>query len=110
MSLRTNFTGTLDAKLAQARTAGYNSVLTDSLTAITTAMTNAGNQGKSTFTVNIAVTYQPADLRLLGALWYAYQTGVVEALAEQDIMMNEVTAVLNTSDQLATSLDLKFAF
>lgn len=110
MSLRTTFTGAINTKLAEARDSGNDSILVDNLTAITTAMTNAANQGKTKFTVNIAVTYQPADLRLLGALWSAYQTGVLEALASQDIMNNEVIVALNTSDQLSTSLDLKFDF
>ena len=110
MSLRTTYSGALDAKLAEARAAGNTSVLVTNLATITSAMTAAANAGKKKFTVNIPATYQPADLRLLGFLWYAYQTGIVEALASEDIMMNEVTVALNTADQLDTSVDLKFQF
>lgn len=110
MSLRTTYSGALDAKLAEAREAGKDSVLITNLASITSAMTAAANAGKKKFTVNIPVTYQPADIRALGFLWFAYQTGVVEALASEDVMMNEVSVSLNTSDQLATSIDLKFQF
>lgn len=110
MSLRTVYSGAIDAKLAAARTAGYESIVTDSLSAITTAMTAAANSGKRSFTVNIVVSFQPADLRLKGSLWAAYQTGVQAGLAAQDIMNDEVTVNLNTNDQLGTSIDLVFNF
>lgn len=110
MSLRTTFTGALDTKLAEARDAGSDSVLITNLTAITTTITAAANSGKKKFTVNIPVVFQPADLRALGLLWFAYQTGVIQALASEDIMVNEAQVALNSSDQLATSVDLKFSF
>lgn len=110
MSLRTTYTGALDTKLAEARDAGSDSILVTNLAAITSAITAAANAGKKKFTVNIAVTYQPADIRALGLLWEAYKTGVVQALASEDVMMNEVVVKLNTSDQLSTSLDLNFQF
>lgn len=110
MSLRTTYSGALDAKLAEARDSGYDAVLVTNLAAITAAMTAAANAGKKKFTVNFSVSYQPADLRLLGPLWEAYKTGVIQALASEDLMVNEVVVVLNTSDQLNTSIDLKFTF
>lgn len=110
MSLRTNYTGALDSKLAEARAAGVTAVATTNLAAITSAMSAAAARGQKKFTVNFSVSYQPADLRLLGPLWEAYKTGVLQALAAEDLMGNEVTVSLNTSDQLATSIDLKFQF
>jgi hypothetical protein len=110
MSLRTNYTGALDTKLAEARAAGVTAVATTNLAAITSAMTAAANRGQKKFTVSYSVSYQPADLRLLGPLWEAYKTGVMQALAAEDLMFNEVVVSLNTSDQLATSIDLKFQF
>lgn len=110
MSLRTTFTGALDAKLASARDAGSDSVLVTNLAAISAAITAAANAGKKKFIVNIPVTFQPADIRALGLLWFAYQTGVIQALASEDIMVNEAQVVLNVADQLATSIDLKFQF
>lgn len=110
MSLRTTYSGAIDAKLAAARTAGYESIVTDSLATITSAMTAAANSGKRSFTVNIGASFQPADLRLKGSLWFAYQTGVFAGLAAQDIMNDEVAVNLNTADQMATSIDLVFNF
>jgi hypothetical protein len=110
MSLRTTFTGALDAKLAQARQAGYDFVTVDNLASITTDITTAAGQGKKKFTLSYTVTYQPQDLRLLGPLWSAYQTGVVEGLASEDIMMNEVVVKLNTNDSLTTKIDMEFTF
>lgn len=110
MSLRTTFTGALDTKLAQARDSGYDSILITNLADITSEMTAAANAGNKKFTVNVIVTYQPADIRLLGPLWEAYKTGVIQALASEDLMVNEVAVSLNTSDQLETSIDLKFTF
>jgi hypothetical protein len=110
MSLRTTYTGAIDAKLAEARADGKDWVLTDNLAGITSGLTAAANKGQRKFTLNFAVTYQPADLRLLGPLWYAYQSGIIEGLAAQDIMVNECVVKLNTSDMLSTSIDLAFSF
>lgn len=43
MSLRTDYTGALDTKLAAARDAGRTWVLTTNIADLTTAMTNAAN-------------------------------------------------------------------
>lgn len=110
MSLRTDYTGALDTKLAEARQNGFTFVKTTNLTSITSGMATAAGQGKKKFTLNFAATYQPADLRLKGPLWLAYQSGIVEALASEDIMQNEVTVDLNLSDSLNTSIDLIFDF
>lgn len=110
MSLRTDYTGTLDSKLAQARAAGLTAVSTTNLVAIAAALTTAADRGQKSFTVNFIATYQPADLRLLGPLWEAYKTGIMQALAVEDIMANEAVISLNTSDQLSTSINLKFQF
>jgi len=109
MTLRTTFTGALDTKLAEAKTAGYTWAVVDNLAAITTEFTTSANKGVRKFTVNLPVSYQPEDLRLLGSLWSAYQTGIAQGLAEQDIMVNEVVIKLNTADQMTTSIDLSFS-
>jgi len=110
MSLRTTYTGALDTKLAEARVAGLTFIATTNLAAITTGLGDAANKGQKKFTLNYSVSYQPADLRLLGPLWEAFKTGVEQGLAAQDIMGNEVTVALNTTDNLNTSVDLKFSF
>lgn len=110
MSFRTTYTGALDTKLAEARAAGNTFITTTNAAAITTGLTDAANKGQKKFTLNYSVSYQPSDLRLLGPLWEAFKTGVEQGLAAQDIMGNEVVVALNTADNLATSVDLKFAF
>jgi hypothetical protein len=110
MSLRTVFSGAFDTKLAEARTAGKTFIVTTNLAAINSDMTIAANQGKKVFTLTYTATYQPSDLRLLGSLWKAFQTGVIEGLASEDLMINEVEISLNTADTLSTKIDLKFDF
>lgn len=110
MSLRTDFSGALDTKLAQARQAGYDFVKVTNLASITTDMATAAGKGQKKFTLNYAVAFQPSDLRALGPLWEAFKSGVTEALANEDIMVNEVTVKLNTADTLSTSVDLVFDF
>ncbi len=110
MSLRTDFTGATDTALALARASGVTFVATTNLAAITTEMASNAAQGKRTFTLNYDVSFQPDDLRLLGPLWKAFQTGVIQALAVEDIMNNEVTVSLNTASTSSTSIDLTFDF
>lgn len=110
MSLRTSYSGALDSKLAEARTSGRDFIIVTNLASITSSMAASAAKGTTKFTVTLSVSYQPADLRLLGPLWYAYQSGVLEGLAQQDIMGNEVVVALNVSDNISTSIDLKFSF
>lgn len=110
MSLRTDYTGAYDTKVAEARAAGRTSILTDNLASITTAMATAATAGQSTFTVTITVGYQPQDIRTAGNLWSAYKSGIEEALASEDVMSNEVEVELNTSDTVTTQIDLNFTF
>lgn len=110
MSLRTDYTGALDTKLAEAREAGRTFVVADNLAAISAALVAAANQGEKEFTFTQTLSYQPQDLRLLGPLWDAFKTGMYQGLAEEDLMQNEATISLNTSDQLSTKVDIKFSF
>ena len=110
MSLRTIYTGAIDTKLAEARAAGRTFVLTTNLADITTAMTNAANSGIKDFTYTEAVAFQPADIRLEGCLFEAFKTGVLQGLAEEDLMGNEVTVTLNISDATTTRIDIAFKF
>ena len=110
MSLRTDYTGAYDTKLAEARAAGRDNVLVTNLAAITSAMATAATAGNSTFTVTVTVGYQPQDIRTAGNLWSAFKSGMEEALSSEDIMSNEVSVTLNTSDSIATQVDLNFTF
>jgi hypothetical protein len=110
MSLRTDYTGPLDAALLAARAAGVTEISVTSLATITAAMAAAAASGIKIFTVKLTVQFQPADIRLGGCLWHAYQTGILQALASEDIMGNEVSVELDTSDVLVTSVSLNFSF
>jgi hypothetical protein len=110
MSLRTDYTGALDTKLAAARAAGLSFITVDNLADITTQMTAQANKGVKKFTLTFATTFQPDDLRLEGCLWEAYKSGILQGLAAEDIMGNEVGVELNTSDTVSTRVDLNFSF
>jgi len=110
MSLRTDYTGALDVKLAAARTAGYDFIITDNIADISTQIVAQADKGVKTFTLTFATTFQPDDLRLEGCLWDAYRSGVQQGLYEQDIMANEVSVSLNTSDTVSTRVNLNFTF
>lgn len=110
MSLRTDYTGALDTKLAEARAAGLSFISVTNLADLTTQMTAQADKGVKTFTVNYTLTYQPDDLRLGGCLWEAWKSGVLQALHAEDVMGNEVAVALNTSDSVVTSMDLNFTF
>lgn len=112
MTLRTSYfdgeTG-LQAKLLAAFDAGAALVTTNN-TAITTGLQTAAAQGKTTFTVQLTTTYQPAALRLQGLLMQAFLDGVSYQLASEDIMAFECTPSLNTSDLATLKVDLLFNF
>ncbi len=110
MSLRTDYTGALDTKLAEARAAGRTWVLTTNIAALTTALTSAADSGIKEFTFTEGATFQTADLKLLGCLWEAHKTGIEQGLAEEDIMGNEAAVSLNTNDAAITQIDIKFTF
>lgn len=110
MTLRTTYTGGLDSKLAQARQAGYDAVMTTNLAFITTGLTNAANSGLTSFSITFTVSYQPNDIRLKGNLYDAYKTGILQAFASQDIMNQEVVVSLDTSDTVITLAVLTFSF
>ena len=110
MSLRTDYTGSLDTKLAEARTTGRSSVLVDNLAYIQSEMAAASAKGLKKFTVTISIGYQPQDIRVGGNLWSAYQSGIQEALYSEDLMNNDVSIELNTTDTVETKADLVFTF
>ena len=108
MSLRTDYTGALDTKLAQARQAGYDFVKVTNLAQLGVDMAAEAAKGVKTYTLNYGLSFQPEDLRLEGPLWEAFKSGVLEGFASEDIMGNEIAVVLNTSDTVSTSIDLNF--
>jgi hypothetical protein len=115
MSLRVTYTGALDAKLAEAKLEGRKLVIDENnepnpVSGLADALQVAASQGKKEFTYNVSAGYQSEDLRLLGPLWEAFKTGVIQGLSEQDILVSEADVVLNTGDQMATSVDIVFKF
>lgn len=110
MSLRSDFTGSFNSKIAEATQSGYTLIKVDLISSIQTEMSSAASQGKRQFTLNYGVSYQPQDLRLDGPLWSAYKTGILQAFASEDISISEVSVSLNTLDTVSTSIDLTFSF
>jgi hypothetical protein len=110
MSFRADYTGALNTKLAEARTAGYTFIKTTKATEITAALVAAAASGKTTFTYTATVTYQPADIKLGLDLWSAHKSGMEQAFAENDIMLNEYTIELNLTDATITQVDIDFTF
>jgi len=110
MSLRTNFTGALDTKLVEAHDAGVTFIATTNLAFLTTQMATAAASGLKKFTVNLNPSFQPTDLRLGGNLWYAYQSGVLSALAAEGVMGNEIVATLDKTDAVTLVMALTFSF
>jgi len=84
--------------------------ITTNLAAISTALQTNAAKGQKIFTVNLAVAFEPTNLRLLGPHWKSFQSGVQSGLAAQQIYNYEVVVDLNTSDSMNTSIDLKFTF
>lgn len=109
MTLRTTYSGALDAALIAARNAGQ-SLVTTNLSTISAAMSAAAASGLKSFVYTAAVSYQPADIRKLGKLWAAFSTGIESQLSSEDIMFDEITVALNTSDQTILKVDLNFSF
>ncbi len=110
MTLRTDYNGALDTALLASRAAGKTWVITTNSAAITTALVAAGTAGKKVFTFTAGADFQPADLKLLGTLFEAHKTGILQGLAEQDVMNNEVTVSLNTAYASTVKIDLYFTF
>lgn len=110
MSLRTDYTTAFDTTMNTARTAGRDLVLTTEAAAITAGLTAATLAGKKTFTITLSVTYDPADLRLLGPKWIAFKSGVEEAIYSEDIISSEVTVNSNLTDASNFQIDLDFTF
>lgn len=98
----------LQGQLADAFTNGYNFVISGS--ALSTALTTAASQGKTSFTVTIATTFKTAALRLKGLLLDAYLDGIMAALYDQGLYSFECVPSLNISDVTTTSIDFVFTF
>lgn len=113
MSLRTTYMGALGSSYSSARAAGRLMICDvggTPVSALVTQMTNSAASGNTNFTYRASVTFQPADLRLQGPLWTAFKTGVMEGLASQDVLINEYTMSLDTTDSVNTYLIINFTF
>ena len=110
MTLRTDYTNAFDTTMNAARQAGSDFVLVTSLVTIQTELGTASGQGKKTFTITLAPTYDPADLKLLGPKWLAFKSGMEEALYSEDLISSEVAVVENCSDVSTFQVDINFTF
>jgi hypothetical protein len=110
MTLRTDYLGTLDTKVVEAQTQGA-SVISTNLAAITSEMQTNANGGYKTFTVKVAIGYQPEDLRKEGNLWSAFRSGAESyIIGTENISGNEFTLTLDKLDDTVLYLDINFTF
>jgi hypothetical protein len=116
MSLKTDYfdgaTG-LQAKCNDAFDAGVTFVVTDNLSAISTALISAAASGSTKFTVTLTTSYNPSILRgNKGAnlILKAYLAGIQDGLAQQEVYNYECTPALNVADSVDTKIDLNFNF
>lgn len=112
MSLKTDYldgaTG-LTQVLADVAQAGRQWVIDNNANISGQLQSNAA-KGAVKFTINLPVTFEPGNLRLLGLHWKSFRAGVLEQMSSEDIYDYEVDPQLNTSDTVSTSIDLKFDF
>lgn len=110
MSLKTDFWDGLTGFNEQMNgvfDAGVSFVTTN-LATISTAMTDNAASGVTSFTVTIAASFEPANLRLKGNHMNAYFAGIRSGLAAEDIYDYEVSVKLNESDTVNLKIDLNF--
>lgn len=112
MSLKTDYLDGANGftqKMKDTSDAGADWVVTNR-SSIVSQLQDAAAKGLKKFTVTLAVTYEPNNLRLEGLHWKSFQSGVVSALMAEDIYSYEVDVDLNKSDTVVTKIDLNFDF
>ena len=115
MTLKTDYydglTG-LNQQMNDAFDAGVAYVVTNTAT-LTTALTTAASEGKTTFTVTIATTYKPTPMRANNTnnlLAKSYLAGITQGLANSDIYSYECEPTLNVADNSILRIDFSFNF
>ena len=112
MSLRTDYLDGVDGisqKMAAVVAAGTQFVV-DNTATLSTKLKESAGRGEDTFTVTLAVAFEPGNLRLKGKHLASFFAGVRAGLAAEDLYDYEYSLALNTSDQINTSIDIKFHF
>lgn len=110
MSLKTDYLDGANGftqKMALVFAAGEQFVV-DNRAALQAELETNAAKGNKTFTVNILTAFEPEYLRLQGNHMKTYFSGIRAGLLAEEIYEQEVTITLNTSDQVDTSVDLKF--
>lgn len=112
MSLKTDYLDGANGftqKMALVFAAGQQFVVNNRAALQAELETNAA-KGNKTFTVTILTAFEPEFLRLAGIHMNTYFSGIKSGLLSEEIYEQEVSISLNTSDQIDTSIDLKFTF
>lgn len=84
--------------------------VSSNLSSLQTDIRNNAIMGKQKFTISYTVSYQVANLKLLGPHFESFIAGVQAGLQDQAIYPYEYEASLNTTDSNTTKIDLKFDF
>lgn len=77
---------------------------------LSTELIDAASKGLVTFTSTLGVTFEPQSLRLKGLHQATFFNGIYKGLSDEGIFQNEVTLVLNESDQIDLKIDFNFSF
>ncbi len=84
--------------------------VTSNLSDISDELKENAEKGLRTFTINVGVTFEPANLRLEGIHMEMFFAGIRSQLATEDVYSNEYELELNTSITTETSIDINFTF
>ncbi len=110
MSLKTDFwdgaTG-LNEQMNDVFDAGVAYVVANSA-AISAELITKASSGVRTFTLTLAVTFEPNNLRLKGTHRDTFFAGITKGFSDEDIYSYEVVPVLNESDTVNLQIDLNF--
>lgn len=116
--LRDSYSPTLNTKLDEARQEGLKMIIPDfagapdtPIAALTSAMTDAANAGKSTFEYFADIAWQPTDLEREDSLWDAFKSGVIEGLIYNNIYYSEYAIeIVAAAGSVDTQLKITFTF
>lgn len=110
MSLKTDYLDGANGftqKMAAVYAAGQQFVV-DNRAGLQAELESNAAKGVRKFTVSLLTTFEPDFLRLNGDHQKTYFSGIRDGLLGEEIYEHEVAISLNVSDQVNTSIDLKF--
>lgn len=113
MSLKTAYN--LQEQLLNVFNLGFSHIQstptpTPAYTLLSNGLAAAALSGKRTFTISIAHNAVNDDLELLGPYWDSYRSGLMTAMMNEGIYMNELNITLNNVNTGPSTLSFNFTF